>query len=119
MYTPLTRHLFHTGMIVFASLFLGAASVSAGNTPTITATTTNLTVSPNTITITGSGFGAAAPIVMLDELPLQVASNTDSVIVAFLPNNLAPDHTLSQLRTAPHPRRALSSLRPSERSPAA
>jgi hypothetical protein len=63
-----------------------------GNTPqaTILSTTSNTTTSPGTLTITGQNFGDAVPSIALDGTALQVASFTDTVLVAFLPNNLAP-----------------------------
>jgi hypothetical protein len=63
-----------------------------GNTPqaTILSTTANTTTNPGTITITGQNFGSAVPSISLDGTPLQVASFTDTVLVAFLPNNLPP-----------------------------
>jgi hypothetical protein len=63
-----------------------------GNTPqaTILSTTSNTATSPGTLTITGQNFGDAVPSIALDGTALQVASFTDTVLVAFLPNNLAP-----------------------------
>jgi Collagen triple helix repeat (20 copies)/IPT/TIG domain len=71
---------------------LPAFSQGNGNSPqaTILLTTTNLTTNPGTITIKGQNFGSAIPTVTLDGLALEVASFTDTVVVAFLPNAVAP-----------------------------
>ena len=71
---------------------LPAFSQGNGNSPqaAILLTTTNLTTNPGTITIKGQNFGSAIPTVTLDGLALEVASFTDTVVVAFLPNAVAP-----------------------------
>lgn len=71
---------------------LPAFAQGVGNTPqaTILSTSANTTTSPGTLTITGQNFGTAAPSITLQGTALQVASFTDTVLVALLPNNLAP-----------------------------
>jgi hypothetical protein len=78
---------------VAAIFFLALpASPQGNNTPAaaISSTTTDLTATPQTITINGQNFGTAAPTVTLDGSTLSLASYTDTIIVAILPNHISP-----------------------------
>lgn len=60
-------------------------------------TDTNLTQ----LSINGSNFGVIAPAVVLGNAPLQVATYTDTTVVAFLPANLAAgSYALSLTRSS-------------------
>jgi len=63
----------------------GALFAQSNTAPVIDAV--HVTESPAQITIIGTKFGAAMPIVALDEIPLSVVTHSDSMIVAFLPSS--------------------------------
>src|SRR4051794_26287052 len=80
---------------VFVLLSIGTAgqivvSAATPNTPLIYSTAADLSSNPKTLTITGLNFGRATHVVGLNGLTLSLASFTDSVVVAFLPDNIAP-----------------------------
>src|SRR5436853_5538616 len=81
----MTRHLVTIAVIVISVLTQARAQIGSA-TPVITITTADFTTTPKQLAITGMNFGAStAPIVTLDGFTLQVATFTDTSIVAFLP----------------------------------
>lgn len=55
--------------------------------PNIDTAVVTTTTQPNQIVIGGSGFGSIPPAVTLDGVPLVLISYTDTLVVAFLPND--------------------------------
>ena len=67
-----------------------AASPLMAQLPSVASTTINYSVTPNQITISGQSFGASAPKVVLNNATLTLISNTNTTIVANMPNGLSP-----------------------------
>ena len=49
-----------------------------------------VSTSPSQITVQGANFGTSTPVLALDAMPLQVFTDTSTVVVAAMPSNLAP-----------------------------
>jgi Collagen triple helix repeat (20 copies)/IPT/TIG domain len=95
IYSMLKDFDFKSARLILSCTALLAAALPAlsqgnGNTPSATILSTTTSTNPATITINGSNFGNAMPTITLEGMPLQVTSFTDTVLVAFLPSNIAP-----------------------------
>ena len=86
--------LFIAGVL---SQLANAQDASAPVVPVIDSSSVSFAVSPPQMTVKGTGFGAVAPTVSLDALPLALLSHTPTVVVATLPVGITPGSYLLQV----------------------
>src|SRR5690349_10514236 len=60
------------------------------NAPELLTATVSTSTQVNHITINGTDFGTVPPTVTIDGIPLTLINNSDTSVMAFLPNGFAP-----------------------------
>src|SRR5439155_11317381 len=92
---------------VIVLLTLAAAAFPQTHPPDPVINGAKIDVALTQVTINGVSFGDTKPAVMLDVVPLQVASYTDTTVVAFLPPNTpSGSYALTLTRSDPPPKTA-------------